>query len=87
MNYTVFVRSVDEKSIIELTRQVGHGVFTGYYHLGFRVSIVLPKATCSASDQYKCDFSLYIHKPRDTIGAYKYKEDTQIFRHLFRNKR
>ena len=87
MNYTVFVRSVDEKSIIELTRQVGHGVFTGYYHLGFRVSIVLPEATCSASDQYKCDFSLSIHKPRDTIGAYKYKEDTQIFRHLFRNKR
>ena len=87
VNYTVFVRSVDERSIIELTRQVGHVVFTGYYHLGFRVSIVLPEAACSASDRHKCDFALYIHKPRDTIGVYKYKEDTQIFRRLFRNKR
>ena len=65
--YSVFVRSTDQKTIIEYTIEVGRHIFTGYYHIGFRVSIILPEDICR---DHLCMMRIIIFKPRELIGAF-----------------
>ena len=44
--YTVYVRNTGDNDITEYTAQVGHVIFTGYFHRGFRVKIILPEYDC-----------------------------------------
>ena len=44
--YTVYVRNTGDNDITEYTAQVGHDIFTGYSHRGFRIKITPPKYDC-----------------------------------------
>ena len=66
--YSVFVLTSKDDTIIEHTSQVGHFTFTGYYHKGFRVSIIPPATVCP--EQKTCSLTLFITKPDSTIGLY-----------------
>ena len=44
-NYSVFVRNINTTTITEYTTQVGSTLFTGHYHIGFSVKIIVPKMT------------------------------------------
>ena len=45
-NFSVFVRSTDNQTIVEYTAQVGVLIFTGNYHRGFRIKIIMPETDC-----------------------------------------
>ena len=88
--YTVFVRHPDERTIIAHTAHVGHVIFTGYYHKGFRVSISLPEEVCWR--QLKCILTVHIFKITVPIGLYNnYNDIARTVRKLknfiFYNKR
>ena len=65
--YSVFVRATDGKTIIEHTLKVGHSTFTGYYHMGFMVTII--PSLCPQPE--KCNLYLHIAKPHHPVGLYK----------------
>ena len=64
--YTVFVKSRDGKTILELTSPVGYRLFTGYYHTGFRVIITEPEHDCK---NQTCIQILTINKADFPIGT------------------
>ena len=55
--YAVFVRHIDDKTIIKHTAHVGQVIFTGYYHKGFWLSIFSPEEVCLK--QLECILALY----------------------------
>ena len=69
-NYSVFVRSKDSTTIIEYTSAVGHGIFTGYYHRGFRVKLSVPDNACVFKQV--CRMELTFVKPYYQIGTKHY---------------
>ena len=70
--YSVFVRHIDDRTIIEHTAHVGHVIFTGFYHKGFRISIFLPAKICLK--HLKCILTVYISKTTVRIGQHNYND-------------
>ena len=66
--YSLFVRSIHRKAIIEHTAHVGNITFTGYFHNGFLVKIIEPKNPCQIQ---LCHLKLHIRKPPYGIGIKK----------------
>ena len=83
-NYSVFVKSAHDKTVIEYTTQVGHDIFTGYYHRGFSVHINLPENDCRKEI---CHLSLSIHKSKHQIGTDHYKKLNRSMPFFPTNKR
>ena len=67
--YSVIVRATDKKTIVKHTAHVGYSTLTGYYHIGFRVSIILPDVACPQTEQ--CFLYIQINNPTQPIGEYK----------------
>ena len=67
--YSLFVRSIHRKAIIEHTAHVGNNTFTGYYHNGFLVKIIEPENHCQIQ---LCHLQLTIQKPLQAIGISKH---------------
>ena len=44
--YSIFVKMVDDKTVRQYTTNVGQSTFTGKYHRGFRLTILLPHSLC-----------------------------------------
>ena len=63
--YSLFVRSIHRKAIIEQTAHVGNITFTGYYHNGFLVKIIEPKNHCQIQ---LCHLKLHVQKSPHQIG-------------------
>ena len=61
--YSISVKSADEKHIRVYTSEVGHPIFTGYYHTGFRVTILQPEQQC-----VPCEFKIFVSEPVNKIG-------------------
>ena len=74
-NYSVFVRSTDNQTIVEYTAQVGVMIFTGHYHRGFRIKIIMPETDCITQ---LCYMKLATYKPPN-IGTEAYAPDTVSF--------
>ena len=64
IRYTVFVRSRDRTTILEYASKVGYPIFTGYYHIGFRVLIAVTENDCT---EEACILTLLIRKPGTPI--------------------
>ena len=80
-NYSVFVVTEDSNTIIEYTTQVGHTIYTGHYHRGFRVTIFIPENKCVFAQV--CQMVLTFFRPQHTIGGKDY--DIGLFK--FYNER
>ena len=74
-NYSVFVRGTDNTDIIEYTTSVGYGIFTGYYHRGFRVKIIIPETDCVNV----CLMALSIQDPDYPINTKDYDLGSFLF--------
>ena len=83
-NYSVFVRSAEDKTVMEYTAQVGHVIFTGYYHRGFGVHINIPKNYCRKAI---CHLALSLHKSERPIGTDHYQGLNKYMPFFFTNKR
>ena len=66
--YSVLVRTTDDKTILQHTSHVGDTTYTGYFHKGFRVVIILPDADCA--EREPCNLALYINSPNQHIGVF-----------------
>ena len=58
--YSTFVRQIDGRTVLEFTANVGNLTFTGEYHRGFRVSMLIHNTTCQRD--LECTLSLFIQK-------------------------
>ena len=65
--FALIVKEVDKTSIIERIVDVGHTVSTGFYHRGFRITILPPERLCARNSE--CKLSLSVAKPLFEIGT------------------
>ena len=56
-SYSTFVKSVDGKTVLEYTTNIGQKTSIGYYHRGFRVSVQIPDVKCI--QHAKCSLLIY----------------------------
>ena len=73
--YSVYVRGTDNTDIIEYTTPVGYVIFTGYYHRGFRVKLILPETDCVNV----CLMALSIQNPDYPINTNDYDLGSFLF--------
>ena len=58
--YSTFVRQIDGRTVVEYTANVGTTTYTGDFHRGFRVSMVIPNTT---SERYiECTLGLFLQE-------------------------
>ena len=80
-NYSVFVRTTDDNTIIEYTAQVDQTVFTGFYHKGFRATINIPENDCVFKQV--CHMRLIFIRSAPAIGRMDYDLNIhQFYRRL-----
>ena len=58
--YSTFVRQMDGQTVLEFTTNVGKLTFTGGYHRGFRVSMLMPNKSCEIN--FECSLHIAIQK-------------------------
>ena len=73
--YTVYVRNTGDNDIMEYTAQVGHDIFTGYSHRGFRIKMIVPETDCVNV----CLMTLVIDIPDLPINTKDYDLGVYIF--------
>ena len=58
--YSTFVRQIDGRTVVEYTANVGTRTYTGDFHRGFRVSMLIPNTT--SERQLDCTLRLYLQE-------------------------
>ena len=79
--YILLVRTVDDKTVHEYTTGVGQATYTGKYHRGFRLTILLPSKLCA--EHLQCELQLLIIHGRfiNEIHSAKHQQSTLHFHH------
>ena len=61
--FSLFVKNAGKSSITEYISDIGHTIFTGFYHRGFRISIVQPEKICIRNSECKLQLLIDNHYP------------------------
>ena len=77
--YSLLVKTVDDKTVHEYTTGVGQITYTGKYHRGFRLTILLPNKLCDQHLQCELQLDISQGRFRNVVQDTKYQQSAFHF--------